>query len=128
MLAASEVLPMEKRVLVVDDDPPTRQMIAAVLSRAGFTVDLCADGAQALGRLDHADYGAVVLALVQRDAEGDAEIFARLDAKEAPPSVVVISAGAQAAMEAIASDLIYARLRKPFHIEDLVGAVKGCFT
>lgn len=118
---------MEKRVLVVDDDPPTRQMIAAVLSRAGFAVDLCADGTQALGLLDDTNYGAVVLALVQRDAHGDAEIFSRLHAKDSPPWVVVISAGAQATLDAMASDLIRARLRKPFHIEELVGAVKGCF-
>jgi DNA-binding response OmpR family regulator len=119
---------MEKRVLVVDDDPPTRQMIAAVLSRAGFAVDLCADGKQALALIDESNYGAVVLALVQRDAAGDAEIFKHLREKACPPCVVAISAGAQATLDAIDSDLIRARLRKPFHIENLVGAVKSCFT
>ncbi len=118
---------MEKRVLVVDDDPPTRQMIAAVLSRAGFAVDLCDDGSQALEQLETTDYAVVVLALVQRDAQGDEQIFTRLHEKERQPSVVVISAGAQGALDAITSDLIRARLRKPFHIEDLVGAVRSCF-
>lgn len=118
---------MEKRVLVVDDDPPTRQMIAAVLSRAGFKVDLCVDGAQALQHLESADYAVVVLALVQRDANGDKQIFDLLHQREHRPCVVVISAGAQATLDAISSDLILARLRKPFHIEDLVGAVRSCF-
>lgn len=119
---------MEKKVLVVDDDPPTRQMIAAVLSRAGYAVDLCAEGRRALSLIDESNYGAVVLALVQRDAAGDAEIFLHLREKRTPPCVVVISAGAQAALDAMDSDLITARLRKPFHIEDLVSAVKGCFS
>jgi DNA-binding response OmpR family regulator len=118
---------MEKRVLVVDDDPPTRQMIAAVLSRAAFDVDVCNDGDAALARLDDANYGAIVLALVQSDAHGDAEIFSRLQQKNRPPCVVVISAGSQAVMDSVSSDLIRARLRKPFHIEELVGAVKSCF-
>ena len=118
---------MQKRVLVVDDDLPTRQMIAAVLSRASFAVDVCENGEQAFARMEQEEYGAIVLALVQSDIPGDLQLFRRLDAKYVRPCVVVISAGSQATMDAIDSEAIRARLRKPFQIDELVGAVTGCF-
>jgi DNA-binding response OmpR family regulator len=118
---------MEKRVLVVDDDPPTRQMVSAVLMHSDFAVDLCETGQEALTRLESSRYGVLVLSLVQKDPSGDAEILRKLREKEKPPCVVVLSAGSQTLLERTASDLIVARLRKPFRIDDLVGAVKKCF-
>jgi CheY-like chemotaxis protein len=37
-----------KRVLVVDDDPEIRDSVARILSGAGYTVELAADGEQAI--------------------------------------------------------------------------------
>ena len=119
--------PVEKRVLVVDDDAATRVMVAVVLKHEAFAVDVCEDGQQALVRLEQNEYGVVVLSLVRADPAGDANVLIRLKEKEKPPCVVVISAGSQTAMEAMASDLIRARLRKPFGINELVSAVRGCF-
>lgn len=38
----------ERRVLVVDDDPSCRLMLASLVAKAGFTVDSVADGDMAL--------------------------------------------------------------------------------
>jgi DNA-binding response OmpR family regulator len=106
---------MDKRVLVVDDDEPTRQMVSAVLKRSGFVADVCENGREGLDRLASTDYGAIVLSLVRRDPRGDADLLREL------------KSGSQTALDEMASDLIAARLRKPFQIDELVSAVGGCF-
>jgi two-component system, chemotaxis family, chemotaxis protein CheY len=116
---------MGRRVLVVEDDVPTRQMIAVVLEREDYAVDLCADHLDAAERLRSGQYGAVVLALVNRDPSVHNHVLRELQGK--PACVVVISAGSQAALDAASSDLIRARLRKPFQIRELTEAVARCF-
>lgn len=44
---------VKTRVLVVDDDADTRELIALVLSQAGFEVDDAADGFAALAKVSH---------------------------------------------------------------------------
>ena len=39
-----------KRVLVVDDDAPIRQLVGTVLRREGYAVDLAHDGQEAIAR------------------------------------------------------------------------------
>jgi len=118
---------MERRVLVIDDDAPTRHMIAAVLSREAFLVDLCADDTDAAVCLAHAAYGAVVLALVSQNPNVHSNILMKIREAPQPPCVVVISAGSQTALDGEVSHLIRARLRKPFQIAELVEAVTNCF-
>jgi CheY-like chemotaxis protein len=79
---------MDKRVLVVNDDEPTRQMISAVLKRSGLVADLCENGREGLDRLASAHYGAIILSLVRRDPRGDADLLRELKLKERPPCVV----------------------------------------
>jgi DNA-binding response OmpR family regulator len=118
---------MSNRVLVVDDDAPIRSMVVAVLKHESFAVDICANGDEALARLDSEDYGALVLSLVHRDPLGDDRILVKVKEKPNPPRIVIISAGSQTVLDHVASDLIRARLRKPFQIEELVRGVKSCF-
>ena len=102
-------------------------MIAAVLSRQAFQVDLCVDDADAAVCLANKAYGAVVLALVSQNPQVHSSILRRVREVSIPPCVVVISAGSQTALDDEASDLIRARLRKPFQISALVEAVMSCF-
>jgi DNA-binding NtrC family response regulator len=118
---------MEKRVLIVDDDLPTRQMIGAVLARKSFKVDMCEDDTDAVARIQQCAYGAVVLALVSQNPRVHTDILMSIKKKASPPAVVLISAGTQVALDAELSDVICARIRKPFAIEQLVDAVENCF-
>lgn len=118
---------MDQRVLVIDDDPPTRLMIAAVLSHEEFAVDVCEDSQTAIECLNGANHRVIVLALVERNPTGDTEFLLHLRERQPAPCVVVLSAGSQDRLDAVQSDLVRARLRKPFHIDDLVSAVRGCF-
>lgn len=49
-----------ERILVVDDDPPMRQLITNSLARAGYRVDTAADGALALEALEVRSYDLLI--------------------------------------------------------------------
>ena len=118
---------MEKRVLVVEDDAATRSMLAAVLSRQTLAVDVCVDDRDAKERLAIGDYHVVVLSLVRADPSVHRDILRTVAEKPAPPCVVLISAGSQLDLDAELSEVIRARLRKPFSIDHLVQVVMDCF-
>ena len=102
-------------------------MVAAVLKRSAFAVDACSNGREALAHYEMQQYGVIVLSLVTRDPDGDAELLKRLMELEGKPCVIALSAGSQNSLDSMASDLIAARLRKPFQIAELVEAVRRCF-
>src|SRR5262245_37545381 len=108
------------RVLVVEDDLPTREALALVLRGEGLEVDAAADGATALGRLrSAAPPGLVVLDLVLPALDGwalRAEML--LDPLLAAVPVLVCSGApdlpARAAALRAAGVLV-----KPFELRDL---------
>lgn len=60
---------MRKRILIVDDDADVAEPLSILLSRA-YEVDLAANGAEAISRLDGAPYDAIVLDLVMPVMDG----------------------------------------------------------
>jgi DNA-binding response OmpR family regulator len=113
-------------VLVVDDDDSTRNMILAVLRRAGFEADAAASGDEALSRLDATDYSAVVLDVVMPDISG-IEVMRRMAARgRHTKCVVLMSAGIESMLDDAPPALLHTKLRKPFNIKDVVEAVRGC--
>ena len=115
-----------ERVLVIEDDAPTRAMVAAVLTRSEFLVDACASSREAVQRFELSEYEVIVLSLASRDPESDREMLEQLKRRSDKSCVIALSAGSQAYLDGFTSDLIAARLRKPFHIADLVDAVRRC--
>ena len=111
----------------MEDDHATRGMLAAVLAREALKVDACVDDADAKERLQAERYGVVVLSLVRADPTVHREILRKVTEQAPPPCVILISAGSQLDLEAELSEVVRARLRKPFDIEELVSAVRGCF-
>ncbi|MFZ7125089.1 MAG: response regulator [Desulfobacterales bacterium] len=86
--AESSVL---KRVLVVDDEEAVRRLVAAYLSRYGFSVESAADGKQALQRLEKASFDLVITDLHM--AEVDGSMVSRALKERFPRTVVVIMTG-----------------------------------
>jgi two-component system OmpR family response regulator len=62
--------PERPRVLVVDDDPALRGLLADYLGVSGFTVDTAADGRQMRECMRHAWPDAVVLDLMLPGEDG----------------------------------------------------------
>jgi DNA-binding response OmpR family regulator len=76
-----------KRVLVVDDDPTVSEVVAGYLDRAGFTVDLAADGPAAVARAAARPPDLVVLDLMLPGMDG-LEVCRRI--REAGPLPVIM--------------------------------------
>ncbi|GAA0493890.1 response regulator transcription factor [Streptomyces stramineus] len=78
------------RVLVVDDDPTVSEVVACYLDRAGFTVDLAADGPAALERAAAVRPDLVVLDLMLPGMDG-LEVCRRLR-DDGPVPVIMLTA------------------------------------
>lgn len=61
---------MVTRVLLVDDDPTVRSVVAGYLRRAGYRVDATGDGLEAAGHLDETEYDLAVLDVMLPGMDG----------------------------------------------------------
>jgi DNA-binding response OmpR family regulator len=113
------------RVLVVDDDPTVREVVAGYLARAGFTVDEAADGMDALARARHTPPDLVVLDLMLPGLDG-LEVLRRLRAERGHLPVVLLTARGEESdrvlgLEVGADDYV----TKPFSARELVLRVQS---
>jgi DNA-binding response OmpR family regulator len=114
-----------QRVLVVDDEPAIRALVAKIVERAGLTVDTAHDGAAAIGLLESAEYSVVVLDLMMPNVDGFALIDYLRSRPGEKPAIIVISAGEPAALRQLDGSVVHSIVRKPFDIDvlgDLVTA------
>jgi DNA-binding response OmpR family regulator len=112
-----------KRVLVVDDEPTIRELIADALREAGLAAETAANGADALRRMHHQRPHAIVLDLMMPilDGAGFRELM-RLNQRYADIPILVVTA-AYGAEEAAAGIGAAACLTKPFDLDELVETV-----
>jgi CheY-like chemotaxis protein len=115
------------RVLVVDDDPSVRRLIALNLELDGFEVRTAEDGWAALAqvRADPPDVITLDLSMPVLDGLGTAAWLRAADGLADLP-VVLISAVVSMADRELAEKIgVSAVLTKPFESADLVAAVRG---
>lgn len=109
----------QSRVLVVDDEPAIRALVAKIVERAGHPVDTARDGADAIAMMDQTDYAVIVLDLMMPNIDGYG-LIEHLKAREgAKPAVIVISAGDSGALRQLDGAMVHSILRKPFDIDVL---------
>lgn len=113
-------------VLVVDDDENIRNMVVAVLRQAGFAADAAASGDEALSRLHTTNYSAVVLDVRMPVMSGIDVIRQLASTGRHTKCVVLMSAGTESVLNGAPPALVHTKLRKPFDIEEVVEAVRGC--
>jgi DNA-binding response OmpR family regulator len=106
-------------VLVVDDEPAIRALVAKIVERAGHSVDTARDGAEAIEKLDQAEYAVIVLDLMMPNIDGYGLIQHLKERQGARPAVIVVSAGDSAALRQLDGALVHSILRKPFDIDVL---------
>lgn len=117
---------VRKRILVTDDDACILRLVSTILRRAGYDVDTAVNGHQALEKINGTDYNVVVLDLMMPGLSGF-EVLARLQTREGVPRyVVVMSAASQDIVTNAINRNVFAALRKPFEIDELIAAVGGC--
>jgi CheY-like chemotaxis protein len=111
-------------VLIVDDEPPIRQVLEDLFSLEGFSVTTARDGLEALdaARRQTPDVVVVDLMMPRMDGRAFLRAFRGMPAFASVP-VVIVSAVQAELDQAIA--LADVRRRKPFDLDDLVQTVRS---
>lgn len=112
------------RILVVDDDPEMRRLLAEFLRGEGFRVDLAANGQEALRQLCEEIFDHVVL---DKNLPGESglEILPLLRALAPGTLVTLITAfGDSRTHEQAFTRGAYEVLLKPFNLDDLVEVLR----
>jgi two-component system OmpR family response regulator len=116
----------EARVLVVDDEPAIRALVAKIVDRAGLPVDTAYNGADAIARMEETEYTVVVVDLMMPIVDGFGVVEHVRNLRGRRPAVIVISAGDSAMLRKLDGTVVHSVLRKPFDIDelgDLIAAV-----
>ena len=114
-----------ERVLVVDDDPPLRRMLARTLNAEGFEVTVAADGGAALLATERAAPDVIVLDVAMPAMDG-LSVARRLRDRGLPTPILMLTArdavaDRVAGLEAGADDYLV----KPFAVAELVARVRA---
>jgi two-component system response regulator MprA len=117
--------PAGERVLVVDDDPPLRRMLARTLSAEGFDVTGAADGGAALAAAERSAPDVIVLDVAMPAIDGLA-VCRRLRGKGLPTPILMLTArdavaDRVAGLEAGADDYLV----KPFAVQELIARLRA---
>ena len=80
-----------KTLLIVEDDPTVRRVLAIAMRHAGFSVDAVDTGTEALARLERGGFAGVLLDLGLPDQRSN-DVLAWLHAHNEQPPWLVISA------------------------------------
>jgi two-component system response regulator MprA len=114
-----------ERVLVVDDDPPLRRMLARSLSAEGFEVAVASDGGGALVAAERTAPDVIVLDVSMPVIDG-LSVCRRLRSKGLPTPILMLTArdavaDRVAGLEAGADDYLV----KPFALEELIARLRA---
>ncbi|MGN6866880.1 MAG: response regulator transcription factor [Solirubrobacteraceae bacterium] len=116
---------MADRVLVVDDDPPLRRMLARTLAAEGYEVTVAGDGGGALASVERAAPDVIVLDVAMPGLDG-LTVARRLRGKGLPTPILMLTArdavpDRVAGLEAGADDYLV----KPFAVQELIARLRA---
>ncbi len=114
-----------KKVLIVDDEPDTLELIKLVLESGGFETMLAANGMEALAQIERTKPDLVLLDIMMPDMDGW-DVFRRI--KEINPKipVAILTAKAQNIDKLLGLHVLKADdyITKPFGKNELIGKVR----
>ena len=113
-----------KRVLLLDDDLSMQRLVARILGREGFRVDVFLTGSQAIAALERDTYDVLLLDLMMPH-EGGMTVIRRLRVKN--PAMlkrsILLTASPDSLIEALSGE-VSTVVQKPFEPKQLVDAVR----
>jgi DNA-binding response OmpR family regulator len=113
----------EAYVLVVDDDPAIRGLVADALRAEGYSVDLAAHGREALEAIRARRPATVVLDLMMPVMDGFTFIEACRNEQLCDNVPIVVISAVNEALERIQAVPVRAYMAKPFDLNDLIRTV-----
>lgn len=122
------LLKRKARLLLLDDDPAMQRLIATMLRRQGYRVDVVSAGSQAIEKLGRAEYAALLLDLMT-PTEGGMTVIRHL--KKTRPEllrrVLLVTASPESLLKTVAPD-VAAVVQKPFEAAELLATVERVVT
>lgn len=113
------------RLLVVEDEKDMNRLIVKTLQQAGYTVDSCLDGLEAMDYLDSADYDGLILDVMLPGKNGH-EIITSLRQKKSALPVLFLSARDSVTDRIEGLDLgADDYLVKPFDFDELLARIRA---
>ncbi|GAB6165414.1 sigma 54-interacting transcriptional regulator [Thermostilla marina] len=110
---------VQARVLVVDDNEPARVSVADILQRAGYEVEQCSSGAEALKCVDHREYDCIITDLRMPGMSG-VELVKRLQPRRLRTQIIMATAYASVATAVEAMRYgAFDYIEKPFDADSL---------
>jgi CheY-like chemotaxis protein/anti-sigma regulatory factor (Ser/Thr protein kinase) len=113
-----------KKILVVDDDRATREVLRKVLTHAGFATKVAKDGVDALSTLDNQSFDLLLLDVWMPRMSG-LDVLAQLRTRKARPRVVVMTSDdtPETLLKAVREDA-FKYVKKPVESTALIETVR----
>ncbi len=114
-----------KKVLIVDDEPDTLELVKLVLESGGFETMLAANGMEALAQIDRTKPDLVLLDIMMPDMDGW-DVFRKIKEKDSNIPVAILTAKAQNIDRLLGLHVLKADdyITKPFGKNELLGKVR----
>lgn len=114
-----------KKVLIVDDEPDTLELVKLVLESGGFKTVLAASGKEALKELEASRPDLVLLDIMMPDMDGW-EVFRKIKEKNANIPIAILTAKAQNFDRLLGLHVLKADdyIIKPFGKNELISRVR----
>ena|SRR5215212_6143817 len=113
------MVPEQVSVLVVDDEPTIRALVAKIVERAGFRSEQARDGADAIEKLETREFNVLIVDLMMPVKDGYSVIEWVKENMDPKPAIIVVSAGDSAALRRLDGSVVHSIIRKPFDVEVL---------
>jgi two-component system response regulator VicR len=114
-----------KKVLVVDDEPDTLELVKLVLESAGFEAILVKSGMEAMAKIDAENLDLVLLDIMMPDMDGW-DVFRKIKEKNKNIPIAILTAKAQNIDKLLGLHVLKADdyITKPFGKNELIGKVR----
>lgn len=114
-----------KKVLIVDDELDTLELIKLVLESAGFSTVLASNGMEALEKIKKVKIDLVLLDIMMPDMDGW-EVFRRIKENDSKIPIAILTAKAQNIDRLLGLHVLKAEdyITKPFGKNELIDKVK----
>ncbi len=112
----------KKRLLIVDDDPPIRDLLKRVGTRAGFETETASDGEDAFEKLEKHHYDIIIVDLMMPRVSGF-QLIEKISTLEPRPTVIVSTALMNGDLARLDDSMIRRVIRKPFDLTAVANAL-----